>query len=103
MVKDDLDIKDWTEKFIIDVLTRFYTSLVKGGIKVPLEITDKYRNPNPLCFYKVYSEKDILILHYMLNEGLINGVIKLKVPLLIKGSITKKGYQYLMIDKFLEI
>lgn len=91
------------DHFITDTLRAFYTHLLARGKEEPVPVPDKYRNPNPLKFFKVYTDSEILLVHYMINEGLINCVIKEKRPLLIKGSISQKGLDYLFAEKLLEL
>ena len=91
------------DKFVIAVLKEFYGFLRSNGLETPLEIPDRYRNPNPLKFFKAYSDDEIVLTHYMINEGLLNVVIKEKNPLLIKGSITQKGLEYLFLEQLKNI
>lgn len=99
----DKEMNDRADKFIRDILRLFYNFLKENGLERPKELPDKYRNPNPLMFYKVYSDEEILLVHYMINEGLLDVVIKLKQPLLIKGSISQKGLDYLFLEDLLKI
>ena len=103
LIEDHPESKDKMEIAMIDILTKFYNHLIRYGISEPLNISNKYLNPNPVMFYKAYSDFDRLVVNYMLNEGFLSAVTKLKVPLLIKGSLTRKGHQYLMMDKLLGI
>lgn len=90
-------------KFLIGVLQEFYNHLKSYGLETPIDMVDKYRNPNPLMFYKVYSDEEMVLVHYLINEGCLNVVIKEKRPLLIKGSISKKGLDYLFLESLLKI
>lgn len=94
--------QEFATNFICDTLTRFYKYLLSFDLDEPKLIKDKYLNPNPLMLFKVYDEREILLTHYMINEGLISVVIKTKAPLLVKGSITQKGIDFLLMEKVFE-
>jgi hypothetical protein len=100
-IPTDTTVEQRATLFIFDTLEMFYKRLLTFGVETPKPILDKYHNPNPLTFFKVYSDVDIVLTHYMINEGLIAGVIKSKRPLLFKGSITPKGYDYLFLEDLL--
>ncbi len=99
----DMPSDSQIDKFILDTLKIFYKRLLQNGLTEPKPISDKYRNPNPLAFVKVYNQSEMLLLHYMINEKLLAGVIKQKIPLLFKGSITQKGVEYLISEEIVKI
>ena len=90
----------YVEYFIIRTLREFYEHLREHGLEEPLEV-DKYRNPNPLKIFKVYSNNETLLIHFMINEQLLNVKILMKGPLMVEGSISQKGLDYLFLNNLL--
>ena len=78
---------DRANEFITKSLTRFYNHLLSYGKEAPIPVLDKYRNPNPLMFFKVYTDTEILLTHYLINEGLINCVMEEVACLVSKLSL----------------
>lgn len=88
---------------MLNVLKGFYQHLLSHGLESPLESGDKYINPNPVMFFKVYGKEEILLVHFLINEGFLRAKITERQPLIIEANITQKGVEFLLMENLFKI